>query len=299
MYTVLALLLAGVAGDVNATAFFAVGLHTSHMTGTVATVGEMLASGQWALARAALRLLLAFVSGAVAASFLLDATRHKPRGRHAAALTVEALTVGAIGLWLSTHPGSREPTLLWGLCFAMGLQNALVTRVSGAVVRTTHMTGVLTDIGIESVRMVTWVRDGARGHGLSGLLHMLRALPSAVQFERTRLHLGLLLAFLGGCTTGPLLFLEHGAAALALPCAVLVLLAALDLSPAGEHASPHFTTPAQPLPPPAQLVAPASARPVAPSAQRSGSGDLAPSLPEASAVTPAPPVSTTPRAPHR
>ena len=47
----------------------------------------------------------------------------------------------------------------------MGLQNALVTRVSGAVVRTTHMTGVLTDIGIELVRMRAWVRDGPRGQG--------------------------------------------------------------------------------------------------------------------------------------
>jgi uncharacterized membrane protein YoaK (UPF0700 family) len=242
-YILLVLLLAGVAGDVNATAFFALGLHTSHMTGTVATVGEMLASGQWALAGAALRLVLSFIAGAVAASFLLDASRDKPRGRHAAALLVEAVTLGAIGLWLASHEGSREPTLMWGLCFAMGLQNALVTRVSGAVVRTTHMTGVLTDIGIESVRMVTWVRDGARGQGLAGLARMLRALPSAVQFERTRLHLGLLLAFLGGCTTGPMLFLEHGAAAMALPCCVLLLLAAIDLGPAGAHVSPDFSSP--------------------------------------------------------
>ncbi|WP_316568022.1 DUF1275 family protein [Myxococcus sp. MxC21-1] len=48
----------------------------------------------------------------------------------------------------------------------MGLQNALVTRVSGAVVRTTHITGILTDIGIQVVRLGSWLREGTRGQGL-------------------------------------------------------------------------------------------------------------------------------------
>lgn len=235
-YTLLVLLLAAVAGDVNATGFFAVGVHTSHMTGNTATVGEMLASGQWELAKAAVRMVFAFFLGAMAAALLLDAARHRPRGRHAAALLLEAGMLAAVAAWLSLHPtGAREPTLVWGLCFAMGLQNALVTRVSGAVVRTSHMTGILTDIGIETVRMGTWVRDGARGQGVRGLWKMLRALPSAVQFERVRLHVGLWLAFVCGGTLGPLLYLTHGPSALALPCVVVLLLAALDISPAGAH----------------------------------------------------------------
>lgn len=123
---------------------------------------------------------------------------------------------------------------MWSLSFAMGLQNALVTRVSGAVVRTTHMTGVLTDIGIQVVQMFAWVRDGARGDGVRGVLRQVRALPSAIQFERTRLHLGLAAAFLFGCTTGPMLYLQYGPATLGLPCAVLVLLAGLDFSPAAH-----------------------------------------------------------------
>ncbi len=98
------------------------------------------------------------------------------------------------------------------MAYAMGIQNALVTRVSGAVVRTTHMTGVVTDIGIQLVKMMTWVRDGARGHGLGGLVWMIRRLPTAEQFARTRLHLGLATSFIvrvhrrGRCsssTSGP------------------------------------------------------------------------------------------------
>jgi uncharacterized membrane protein YoaK (UPF0700 family) len=235
---VLVLLLAGVAGAVNATGFFAVGLHTSHMTGAIATAGEMLASGQWGLAGLAFQVLLAFVVGAVAATTLLEASRHRQRGRHAPALLVEAVTLGGIGLWMVGHPASREPTLMWGLAFAMGLQNALVTRVSGAVVRTTHMTGVLTDIGIELVRMGAWVRDGARGQGLTGMVRQVRALPSAVQFARARLHLGLAVSFLCGCTLGPLLYLRYGAATVGLPCVALLLLVVLDVSPVGAYALP-------------------------------------------------------------
>ena len=44
------------------------------------------------------------------------------------------------------------------LCFLMGLQNAIITRISRAVIRTTHMTGIVTDIGIELGRMVYWNR---------------------------------------------------------------------------------------------------------------------------------------------
>jgi uncharacterized membrane protein YoaK (UPF0700 family) len=233
-YTVLSLLLAGVAGAVNATGFVALGLHTSHMSGNMATLGESLAARDWHMAMLGAQVLLAFLLGAVAASALMEAARHRARGRHAPALLLEAVILGGIGVWLTSTPGTHEPTLMWGLSFAMGLQNALVTRVSGAVVRTTHITGVLTDIGIQVVQMFAWVRDGARGDGFRGVLRQVRALPSAIQFERTRLHLGLAAAFLFGCTTGPMLYLQYGPATLGLPCAVLVLLAALDLSPAAH-----------------------------------------------------------------
>src|SRR5690606_24184476 len=44
----------------------------------------------------------------------------------------------------------ESPNLLaYSLLFAMGLQNSLVTTISSAVVRTTHLTGLFTDLGIE------------------------------------------------------------------------------------------------------------------------------------------------------
>ena len=35
------------------------------------------------------------------------------------------------------------------LCFTMGLQNALITRIGAWPIRTTHVTGMVTDIGVE------------------------------------------------------------------------------------------------------------------------------------------------------
>jgi len=40
--------------------------------------------------------------------------------------------------------------------FSMGLQNSLFTNFSGAVVRTTHVTGLLTDIGIHFGHLIRW-----------------------------------------------------------------------------------------------------------------------------------------------
>ncbi|WP_223638585.1 YoaK family protein [Corallococcus sp. EGB] len=228
-YSRLAVLLASVAGAVNAVGFVALGAHASHMSGNMATLGESLAQGRWSAARLPAQLMALFVAGAFCATALLDASRHRTRGRHVAALLLEALVLGGVGVGMESLPGTRAPALLWGIAFAMGLQNALVTRVSGAVVRTTHVTGLLTDIGIQLVQMLAWVRDGLRGDGAPGLWQRVRELPSAVQFERTRLHLGLALAFLAGSTLGPYLFLRHGAVTLVLPCAVLGVLAALDV----------------------------------------------------------------------
>jgi uncharacterized membrane protein YoaK (UPF0700 family) len=234
-YSTLALLLAGASGVVNATSFFAFGQHITHMTGHISVLGEALASSRWEGAIIAGKTVFAFVVGATTAAALLDASRHRQRGRHTPALLVEMVMLGGIALWAAEHPDANEPTLMWGLAFAMGLQNALVTRVSGAVVRTTHLTGVLTDIGIQLVRMVVWVRDGARERGVLGLWHKVQELPSAEQFERTRLHLGLALAFLTGSVLGSALFLRFGAPAMGMPCAVLLLVIALDVSPAGAH----------------------------------------------------------------
>jgi uncharacterized membrane protein YoaK (UPF0700 family) len=47
------------------------------------------------------------------------------------------------------------------LCFIMGLQNAVMTKLSHGVIRTTHLTGTVTDLGIEIGKLIYWNRDRA------------------------------------------------------------------------------------------------------------------------------------------
>ena len=66
--------------------------------------------------------------------------------------------VGAITLGWRT-PFAVPLTVLL-LAYLMGLQNAVVTKMSSAQIRTTHMTGVVTDLGIEMGKMLYWNRSG-------------------------------------------------------------------------------------------------------------------------------------------
>lgn len=228
----LAVLLAGVAGAVNAEGFFVFSVHTSHMTGRVALVGQGLASGDPALVALSGAMVLAFLFGAATAALLVDLAQGWTRARYTLALSLEvALIVGAA--WVVGRPGFPRGALICGLAFAMGLQNALVTRISGAIIRTTHLTGVITDLGMELARVARWTLSGgifrhAREHGWQ--------LWRAPELERAWLHFALLSSFLGGAFLGSALLLHTNSSALGLPAAVLVFLIALDLRKRPEAA---------------------------------------------------------------
>jgi hypothetical protein len=67
---------------------------------------------------------------------------------------------------------------------AMGLQNATITKISGAIVRTTHMTGIFTDLGLETVQYLFWWRDKLeefRWQRVGRLLKVSRRHPTAMR----------------------------------------------------------------------------------------------------------------------
>jgi uncharacterized membrane protein YoaK (UPF0700 family) len=240
-YFTLALLLAGVAGGVNAIGFFAFGVRISHMTGNVSWFGESFAAGRLENALDAGQLVIAFLLGAIASEALLETARQRARGQYIPALSLEIFMLGFVAFWGHHNPESHEQLLTLSLAFSMGLQNALTTRVSGAVVRPTHLTGVLTDLGIQVVRMAVWVLNGARQEGARGFWRHLRQLPTAQQFERARLQFGLALAFILGSVIGSFLFLTFGTIVLLLPCVGLLAVIAIDLSIMASH-SPMAST---------------------------------------------------------
>jgi uncharacterized membrane protein YoaK (UPF0700 family) len=151
--------LAFVGGFVNSSGFVLIGTFTSHVTGNVGRLANDAALGNYAAAAAALTLVFSFFAGAFCASVIVESRFF---GRTALAYTfalaVEAFLLlvftGLSYVTMTAHARVQDAEALL-LCAAMGIQNALITRLSGAVVRTTHLTGVVTDLGIECAR---WFR---------------------------------------------------------------------------------------------------------------------------------------------
>lgn len=210
----LAVVLPAVAGAVNAAGFFAVGSYTSHVTGNVARIGDELASGNLWLATRSAIFVASFLSGALGSTLLILHGKRiggppywRPLLAECALIFVFA-TVN-VGAGHRAHLNSLEMTSL--ICVAMGAQNALVTKLSGAVVRNTHMTGITTDIGIEIGRF------------------FFRSFHREPQdLRKLELLAGILISFLVGATGGSMLYVWFGHFGMLLPCGVLLGLAAFD-----------------------------------------------------------------------
>ena len=154
--------LAFIAGAMNAGAFLAVKQYTSHMTGIVSSMADGLALGDFKFALAGLGALACFMIGAAVSEILIMwARNHNLSSEYALCLTLEAvllLAFGVLGEYFHEIMGLFVSYTVMLLCFTMGLQNAIITRVSNALIRTTHMTGIATDIGIELGRICYWNR---------------------------------------------------------------------------------------------------------------------------------------------
>lgn len=207
--------LAFVAGAINAGGFLAVGQYTSHVTGAVSSAADNLVLGHRPMAFTALGAVVAFVVGAMTCAVMVNfADRRHLSSAFALPLLLEALLIllfGVAGSRLSHETALLLPATVLLLSFLMGLQNAVVTKLSGRVIRTTHMTGIVTDLGIELGKWVYWNRSKERGPDV-------QADP-----ERLRVLGGLLLAFLVGGIVGAYGFKSVGYG-FTIPMATVLLL---------------------------------------------------------------------------
>lgn len=154
--------LAFVAGSTNAGGYLAVHQYTSHMTGIVSSMADNLVLGSFDLALAGLGGLICFVLGAMASAVMVNfARRRRLFSEYALPLLVEAallLGFGLAGGSLQDLHGLFVPGTVMLLCFIMGLQNAVISKISRSEIRTTHITGTITDIGIELGKLLYWNR---------------------------------------------------------------------------------------------------------------------------------------------
>lgn len=166
------------AGVINAVGFL--GVHhqaLSHMTGSVTVLGMELARTNYAVAAHAGSILLAFFVGCLVCGAIISQGSLRLGRRYGVVLTLESAAL--FGALIFLRRGAYAGDYLAAL--ACGLQNAMVTSYSGATMRTTHMSGMVTDLGL------------ACGHMLRGM---------TVDWQKFRLYGVLFLGFFTGGVIG-------------------------------------------------------------------------------------------------
>lgn len=191
-----AVALACVAGMVNVIGYLGFEHQAiTHLTGTTSLLAAAVAKGDLRAASHLFGVVLAFFGGALLSAMIVqDSTLHVGR-RYGVVLSIESM------LLLVAVPLFRHEQIWGALAAAMacGLQNAMATTYSGAVVRTSHLSGMFTDLGI-------------------GLGHALRGMP--LQPRRLMLSGLIISGFFAGGLIGALLFVRIGYDALYVPAAL-------------------------------------------------------------------------------
>lgn len=143
--------LAAVAGYVNVIvlSFFAVPV--SHMSGAVSIIGIDIVVGNTVDLRITASILFAFLLGALLSGVLIGGRTLAPGRRYGIALMIEGLLFAAAAVLLLSGSRAGVPVA----AAACGIQNAMASSYYGLVIRTTHVTGIVTDIG---VMIGHWVR---------------------------------------------------------------------------------------------------------------------------------------------
>ncbi|MDQ2067524.1 YoaK family protein [Xinfangfangia sp. CPCC 101601] len=217
---VLAASLSSVAGALNAVGFLLAGSFTANMTGNVSAFADHLAAGEVPLAWSFAGLVMAFIAGAALAA--LGVRLGVKRGLHsiyAVLIAVEAVLLIGLG-WLLQLGLSQGFLMMLLLSLVMGLQNAVTTLISGARVRTTHISGMATDVGIELAALT------------GGAASRKDALP------RLKLHSLTLFCFAAGGVIGALIFGIYGVQIFWMAGALLLALSMTEIAIAGRRRAP-------------------------------------------------------------
>ncbi|XZG69384.1 YoaK family protein [Chitinibacteraceae bacterium HSL-7] len=184
----------------------------SHLTGATSFLSQEIARGDWFRAMHLLWVVLAFVAGAMLSGLLIGNSALRLGRRYGVALLIEsALLVAA--LWLLMQDSASGHFFASAAC---GLQNAMTSTFSGALVRTTHVSGLFTDLGVMAGQALRGIRPDRR---------------------RCVLYLTLIAGFAAGGVAGATAFMQFGFFAIAFASALTALLAlAYWLFVHGRHA---------------------------------------------------------------
>jgi len=145
--------LAGVAGYTNSVMLGFFHAPVSHMTGSLSRLATDSALGQYVDAFLAATIMGGFLVGAILSGFIVGGWKRMPSRRYGVGLMLEGGLL-ALATYLLFF---RERLALPVVALACGLQNAMTTSYCGLLIRTTHVTGMVTDIGM---LLGHWLRRG-------------------------------------------------------------------------------------------------------------------------------------------
>lgn len=146
----IATILSFVAGIVNVTGFLAFNQLTTNVTGHFALFISDVANFEVWKGTIYFLYIFSFLFGAFFSSFLIEKFKENRKLNVFVLPTIiECLILFSISIISNIGRIEYSDLIVCSLLFAMGLQNSFVTKISNAIVRTTHLTGLFTDLGIE------------------------------------------------------------------------------------------------------------------------------------------------------
>jgi uncharacterized membrane protein YoaK (UPF0700 family) len=159
----LASLLSFVAGIVNVAGYFSLSTLTTNVTGHFAFFADELVKSGWQVAQVSLFYIASFFAGALISGIAVEyMLQRMERYMYVIPVVLEMLILTAIAFCGPGTLANYSILIAGSMLFAMGMQNALVTSISNSIVRTTHLTGLFTDLGIETGQLIFYRKPEQR-----------------------------------------------------------------------------------------------------------------------------------------
>ncbi|WP_297487951.1 YoaK family protein [uncultured Cetobacterium sp.] len=137
-------LLAFLGGGMNAFALLDYSLTVSHITGSITKISTDLIDGNTPHLIVMLGLVFSFFTGAICSGILIGGTREfELKKRYGDTFIIIGICLKILETYIY-----GEIYFIYSIAFLLGLQNGLFIRYRGMVIRTTHMTGTVTDLGV-------------------------------------------------------------------------------------------------------------------------------------------------------
>ncbi|WP_394776151.1 YoaK family protein [Flavobacterium sp.] len=204
----IASLLSFVAGLVNVAGFLAVQKLTTNVTGHFAFLVDEIFKLNFRQGAIYFLYIFFFFLGSFFSSMLVEfLLKRNEKYSYVIPTAIEGAILLAIAVFGEYLIILNTNFIAYTLLFAMGLQNSLVTKISNATVRTTHLTGLFTDLGIE----------------LSQLFFYREALLRKKLWVSIKLRMTIISSFFAGGITGGIFYSKMGLHVLFIAVTALLL----------------------------------------------------------------------------